>query len=90
MTTITKPKKSQRQSINFNDDFVDGFDNELEELNDAELIERLTLKTPPLPFDELPKKLLDALEEGFCDVDAGRVIPHEEVFRELRALVENN
>jgi hypothetical protein len=81
-TTITKQKKSQRQ-------FVD-FDEEIEELSDAELIERLTPKDPPVPFEMLPKELQEGIKEGLRAADEGRVISNEEVFRKIDKWLEEN
>jgi hypothetical protein len=81
-TTITKRKKSQRQSIDFNST-IDG-------MSEAELIERIRPKTPPVPFEMLPKELQEGIKEGLRDIDAGRVTPHEEVFRKLRAWLKND
>jgi hypothetical protein len=71
-TTIIKQKKSQRQSVDFD-----------EEMSDAELIERLTPKTPPLPFEMLPKELQEGIEKALKDVDEGRVISNEDFFKEF-------
>ncbi|MDR3199291.1 MAG: hypothetical protein LBU34_15595 [Planctomycetaceae bacterium] len=47
-------------------------------------------KITPFPFEKLPKELQEGLEEGLRDVDAGRVTPHEEVFRKLNEWLKNN
>jgi hypothetical protein len=74
-TAITKRKKSQRQSIDF-DSKIDG-------MSDAELIERFRPKTPPVPFEMLPKELQEGIKEGLRDADEGRVISNEDFFKEF-------
>jgi hypothetical protein len=78
-TTIIKQKKSQHQSVDFD-----------EEISDAELIERLTPKTPPVPFEMLPKELQEGIREGLRAADEGRVVSDEEVFREIDEWLEND
>jgi hypothetical protein len=74
-TTITKRKKSQRQSIDF-DSKIDG-------MSDAELIERFRPKTPPVPFEMLPKELQEGINAALKEVDEGHFYTNEEVFKEL-------
>lgn len=35
-------------------------------------------------FPELPQSLLDAIDIGVSDLEAGRVIPHREAMRQIR------
>ena len=42
----------------------------------------------PLDFDDLSAADRAAIEEGLADIAAGRVIPAEEVFAELRARID--
>jgi hypothetical protein len=78
-TTIIKQKKSQRQSVDFD-----------EEMSDAELIERLTPKTPPVPFEMLPKELQEGIKKALKEVDEGHFYTDEEVFREIDEWLEND
>jgi hypothetical protein len=78
-TTLIKQKKSQHQSVDFD-----------EEMNDAELIERLTPKTPPVPFEMLLKELQEGIKEGLRAADEGRVVSDEEVFRKIDKWLEEN
>jgi hypothetical protein len=81
---IKKHQKSQCQSVDFDED--------IEEMSDAdlELIEQFRPKTPPVPFEKLPKELQEGIKEGLRDIDAGRVTPHEEVFRKIDEWLKNN
>ncbi|MDR3199295.1 MAG: hypothetical protein LBU34_15615 [Planctomycetaceae bacterium] len=74
-TTITKQKNSQHQLIDFDD--------ETDEMSDAELIERLTPKQPEVLFEMFPKELQEGIQEGLRAADEGRVVSNEEVFRKI-------
>ncbi|MDR3199293.1 MAG: hypothetical protein LBU34_15605 [Planctomycetaceae bacterium] len=73
--TIIKQKNSQHQPIDFDD--------ETEEMSDAELIELLTPKQPEVLFEMLPKELQEGIQEGLRAADEGRVVSNEDFFKEF-------
>jgi hypothetical protein len=81
---IKKHQKSQCQSVDF--------DEEIEEMSDADLklIEQFRPKTPPVPFEMLPKELQEGINAALKEVEEGHFYTNEEVFRELDEWLEND